>query len=135
MSDSSTLGAQIRDLLTSRGIETPTIPTIFNHPQAGVEGSIQEIMVALGLNLSDDSLKETPQRVAKMFCEEIFYGLNYANFPKTTTIKNHMAYDEMLVTKCQVRSMCEHHFVPFMGNAYIAYIPNEEILGLSKFNR
>lgn len=136
MSDSSSIGAQIRDLLQAQGIETP----MFQHTQDGVsqaiiEESFEKIMIQLGLNTLDDSLAESPKRVAKMYCTEIFQGLNYDNFPKITTVENKFSYDEMLVTKCQVRSICEHHFVPFMGTAYIAYIPSTKVLGLSKFNR
>lgn len=136
MSDSDTLGNQIRDLLITKGIETPTLT--IGKPSRGlddVEYHFKSIMDALKLDLEDDSLRETPTRVAKMYCGEIFYGLSYDNFPKITTIENRMRYDEMLVCKCQVLSMCEHHFVPFIGTAHIAYIPNTKILGLSKFNR
>jgi len=134
MHDMTTLGNQIRDLLVSKGIETPTHQNPIDQPL--VEDSFANIMVnGLNLNLDDDSLCETPKRVAKMYCEEIFWGLDYAKFPKITVIENRMQYDEMLVTKCQVLSMCEHHFVPFIGQAHIAYIPSTKILGLSKFNR
>lgn len=138
MNASSPLGNQIRELLISLGIETPLFITPTKSRglrQQEIETSFGGIMVNLGLDLNDDSLSDTPKRVAKMYCEEIFQGLNYNNFPKITTIENRMQYDEMVSVKCQVKSMCEHHFVPFIGTAYIAYIPGTKILGLSKFNR
>lgn len=138
MSESSPIGYQIRDLLITKGIETPTLPNLdltADQCQDVIRQEFQTIMIRLGLDLNDDSLLETPKRVAKMYCEEIFWGLDYDKFPKITTIENRMNYDEMLVSKCQVLSMCEHHFVPFIGTAHIAYIPNTKILGLSKFNR
>lgn len=133
MSDSSTLGNQIRDHLIELGIETPMSDRFAQYYTT--EESFANIMTGLNLDLEDDSLKDTPKRVAKMYQEEIFWGLDYTRFPKCTVINNAMNYDEMLVTKCQVLSMCEHHFVPFIGQAYIAYIPRTKILGLSKFNR
>lgn len=132
MSESSTIGNQIRELLVEQGIETPTANVSGYYP---TDEAFANIMANLGLDLNDDSLKDTPKRVAKMYCEEIFWGLDYTRFPKITVIENKMQYDEMLVTRCQVLSMCEHHFVPFIGTAYIAYIPETKILGLSKFNR
>jgi len=93
-------------------------------------------MSVLGMDLEDDSLTETPKRVAKMFLNEIFWGLDTDNFPKMTTINNKMKYDEMIISKgVKVSSTCEHHFLPIIGEAYIAYIPNEKVLGLSKLNR
>lgn len=133
MSESSNYGNQIRDLLTNAGIETPMSPSVAGYYRT--DEAFANIMANLGLDLNDDSLRDTPKRVQKMYCEEIFWGLDYTRFPKITTIENKMQYDEMLVTKCQVLSMCEHHFVPFIGTAHIAYIPGNKILGLSKFNR
>lgn len=94
-----------------------------------------EIMISLGLDVMDESLQRTPNRVAKMFLEEVFYGLDYKRFPMISTFPNHMRIDEMVVERCQVRSYCEHHLVPFIGTAYVAYIPNTRIIGLSKFDR
>jgi GTP cyclohydrolase IA len=95
-----------------------------------------EIMTLLGLDLSNDSLRETPRRVAKMYVKEIFRGLNDQNFPKITVIENEMAYDQMVVVKdVAIISMCEHHFVTIDGRATIAYIPNKRVIGLSKINR
>jgi len=92
-------------------------------------------MLCLGLDADDDSLRNTPYRVAKMYTQEIFWGLNYANFPEAMAVSNTMKYDELLATKCTVRSVCEHHLVPFTGTAWIGYLPKTKILGLSKFNR
>jgi GTP cyclohydrolase I len=93
------------------------------------------IMEELGLDLQDDSLKDTPNRVAKMYVHEIFSGLHSAP-PKITTFKNKENYDQMLVMKdVTIYSCCEHHFVPIHGKAHIAYIPKDEVIGLSKLIR
>lgn len=96
----------------------------------------REIMEILGLDLSDDSLSETPERVAKMYVDEIFGGLREENFPKITVVENKMSYDEMLVEiDITFNSTCEHHFLPILGKAHVAYICKGWVLGLSKFNR
>ncbi len=95
-----------------------------------------EIMQILGLDLNDDSLKETPKRLAKMYVNELFEGLDSNNFPKITTIENKMQYDQMVcVRNIEVMSTCEHHFQPIHGHATVAYIPNDKVIGLSKMNR
>jgi GTP cyclohydrolase I len=95
-----------------------------------------EIMKVLGLDLEDDSLKDTPKRVAKMYVNEVFGGLDHKNFPKITVIENKMEYDQMVcVQDIEIMSMCEHHFQPIDGYATIAYIPNKKVIGLSKLNR
>jgi len=94
------------------------------------------IMQVLGMDLEDDSLKDTPKRVAKMYVKEIFSGLNPMNKPKLTLFKNPFQYKRMLVEKnISVFSNCEHHFVPIVGKAHVAYISNGEVIGLSKLNR
>jgi GTP cyclohydrolase I len=95
-----------------------------------------EIMKVLELDLSNDSLKDTPQRVAKMYVQEMFSGLNEASFPKITTIENEMGYDQMVIVQnIRTLSVCEHHFLTIDGRATIAYIPNKKVIGLSKINR
>lgn len=95
-----------------------------------------EIMNILGLDLTDDSLADTPKRVAKMYVQESFLGLNPANFPKMTVIDNKMKYDQMIVVQeVNVLSCCEHHFQTIHGSATVAYIPNDRVIGLSKINR
>ncbi len=95
-----------------------------------------EIMKTLGLDLTDDSLCDTPKRVAKMYVNEIFSGLDPKNFPKITVIENKMQYDQIVcVQDIEVISMCEHHFQPIDGFATVAYIPNKKVIGLSKLNR
>ena len=94
------------------------------------------IMEVLGLDLEDDSLKDTPKRVAKMYVKEIFSGLNPANKPIPTLFKNQYQYKQMLVERnIMVFSNCEHHFVPIVGKAHVAYISNGQVIGLSKLNR
>ncbi len=95
-----------------------------------------EIMDALGLDLTDDSLKETPNRVAKMYVDEIFSGLISKNKPEIKLFENKYEYQQILLEKdITFYSNCEHHFVPIIGKAHVAYIPNEKVIGLSKLNR
>ncbi len=101
-----------------------------------IEQHFESIMNILGLDLTDDSLKGTPHRVAKMYVKEIFQGLNPANMPKMALFENKYKYNEMLVEKnISFYSNCEHHFVPIMGKAHVAYISNGKVIGLSKLNR
>ncbi|WP_428331480.1 GTP cyclohydrolase I FolE [Mucilaginibacter sp.] len=94
------------------------------------------IMQVLGMDLDDDSLKDTPKRVAKMYVKEIFSGLNPANKPEPTLFSNPFKYNQMLVERnIAVFSNCEHHFVPIVGKAHVAYISNGQVIGLSKLNR
>lgn len=96
----------------------------------------RHIMEIMGMDMTDDSLKGTPQRVAKMYVKEIFSGLNPENKPAVTLFDNKYQYDRMLVEKdITVFSNCEHHFVPIYGKAHLAYIPNGKVIGLSKLNR
>lgn len=131
------LGEKIQSRLIELGIETPMIdkesiaPTIKD-----IEPLFRDIMVCLGLDMSDDSLKDTPKRIQNMFYNELFYGLDYNNFPKNTTILNKFKADEMIcVRDITVHSCCEHHFVPIVGKAHVAYIPKKRVVGLSKINR
>ena len=101
-----------------------------------IKDDVRHIMETLGLDLSDDSLKGTPNRVAKMFVNEIFGGLDPAKKPKASTFENKYQYGEMLVEKnITVYSTCEHHFLPIVGRAHVAYISNGTVVGLSKMNR
>lgn len=97
---------------------------------------VKGILHTLGMDLNDDSLKNTPHRVAKMYVQEIFSGLNPANKPEMTLFENKYRYSQMLVEKdIAVYSTCEHHLVPIIGKAHVAYISNGEVIGLSKINR
>lgn len=140
------LGGQVHSHLVSLGIETPSESLEYRKSlrkedgASSIKTSIEEhfraIMSYLGLDLEDDSLTETPKRVAKMYWDELFWGLDYANFPKSTTVENKMQYDEMLLEKSiSVKSMCEHHFLPIVGKASVAYLPKQKVIGLSKINR
>jgi GTP cyclohydrolase I len=101
-----------------------------------IKQDVQNIMNTLGLDLTDDSLKGTPNRVAKMFVNEIFGGLDPKKKPKASTFENKYQYGEMLVEKnITVYSTCEHHFLPIVGRAHVAYISNGTVVGLSKMNR
>jgi len=101
-----------------------------------IRENIREVMLTLGLDLDDDSLKGTPDRVAKMFVKEIFGGLSPERKPKSSTFKNKYKYGEMLVEKnITLYSTCEHHLLPIVGRAHIAYISGGTVVGLSKMNR
>ncbi len=101
-----------------------------------IEKHFKEIMLILGLDLNDDSLMGTPHRVAKMYVKEIFSGLNPLNKPNVKLFENKYQYKNMLVEKnISLHSVCEHHFVPIIGKAHVAYIPNGKVVGLSKLNR
>ncbi|RZJ36289.1 MAG: GTP cyclohydrolase I FolE [Flavobacterium sp.] len=101
-----------------------------------IKKDVESILHTLGMDLTDDSLKGTPNRVAKMFVKEIFGGLNPDRKPKQSTFENHYKYGEMLVEKnIVVYSTCEHHLLPIIGRAHIAYISNGTVIGLSKMNR
>jgi GTP cyclohydrolase I len=103
---------------------------------ARIQESVKDILNTLGMDLTDDSLKGTPKRVAKAFVNELFSGLNPANKPKLSTFDNNYKYGEMLVEKnITVYSTCEHHLLPIVGRAHVAYISNGNVIGLSKMNR
>jgi GTP cyclohydrolase I len=101
-----------------------------------IEPHFRAIMETIGMDLSDDSLRGTPLRVAKMYVKELFQGLNPANMPSMTLFENKFQYNEMLVEKnINFYTNCEHHFVPFFGKAHVAYISSGKVIGLSKLNR
>ncbi|WP_286235378.1 GTP cyclohydrolase I FolE [Thalassotalea sediminis] len=128
----------VRDTLIEKGLETPLVPSSMSAEDkyGRIKGLLTEVVSTLGLDLSDDSLAETPHRIAKMYVHEIFSGLDYKNFPSISVIENKMAVDEMVkVTDINLTSTCEHHFVTIDGLAQVAYIPNKKIIGLSKINR
>ena len=101
-----------------------------------IESHFRAIMETLGLDLTDDSLSGTPHRVAKMYIDEIFYGLNPKNKPKVALFENKYKYNEMLVERnITFYSNCEHHFVPIYGKVHVAYISSGKVIGLSKINR
>jgi len=101
-----------------------------------IKKDVQNILLTLGMDLTDDSLKGTPNRVAKMFVKEIFGGLNPNKKPNASTFENNYKYGEMLVEKnITVYSTCEHHLLPIIGRAHVAYISNGRVVGLSKINR
>jgi GTP cyclohydrolase IA len=131
---------EIGDEHLSTGIETPLKADAFaisdEEKMRKISLHFKEIMDTLGLDLNDDSLNGTPDRVAKMFVKEIFSGLNPDNKPKITLFKNSYQYNQMLVEKnISFYSNCEHHFVPIYGKAHVAYISNGQVIGLSKLNR
>jgi len=135
------LGHLINEHLISLGLETPMtqVREKFDEEKAIeiVKNNMTSIMEALGLDLKDDSLQDTPKRVAHMFVNEIFWGLDYNRFPKCTKIENKMNYKGSFVLErnINVQSYCEHHFIVIDGVASVAYLPGQYVLGLSKLNR
>lgn len=120
--------------------DTPLRPDAFDKSDADkkkvIEHHFYQIMQEMGLDMTDDSLRGTPHRVAKMFIDEIFSGLNPANKPKISVFDNSYQYDKMLVeADISFNSTCEHHFLPIIGKAHIGYVSSGKVIGLSKLNR
>lgn len=132
------LGLEIRDFLISKKLETP-LKEGFELKESNkeeIKKSFENIFLNLGLDLENDSLKKSPSRVANMYTEELFKGLDYSNFPKCSAIENNVNYNDIVIEKdITTSSTCEHHFVMIDGFTHIGYIPNKKIIGLSKFNR
>jgi GTP cyclohydrolase I len=134
------LGLQVEEYLKQKGVNTPSNTDKINVKDdvkiSQIEKHFAAIMDVLGLDRNDDSLIDTPKRVAKMYTSELFWGLKPENFPKCTVIDNKMGYDEMVIEKdITLLSSCEHHFVTIDAKAHVAYIPGKVVLGLSKMNR
>lgn len=139
------LGSAVHQYLKDKGAETPMVHVC--DPNTGayvlpevrqqqIQDSVTSILTTLGMDLTDDSLIETPKRVAKMFLGDLFWGLDYANFPKATVVENKMGVDEMVVERnILVHSTCEHHLLPIIGVGHVAYLPHKKVPGLSKLNR
>ncbi|MEE2001755.1 GTP cyclohydrolase I FolE [Alkalimonas sp. MEB108] len=129
---------RVRSALEEKGLETPMLETGLSRDQKyqKISALMKDVVQTLGLDLADDSLAETPHRIAKMYVDEIFSGLDYRNFPKVTQIDNKMKVKEMIkVRDISVSSTCEHHFITIDGTATVAYIPETKVIGLSKINR
>ena len=135
------LGMQVNGYLAKMNVQTPLNMTLLNAPaetkMALIRESMYTILATLGLDMEDDSLQDTPNRVAKMYVNEIFSGLVNETFPKCTTVENKFCHgDEFVMEKdITLYSDCEHHLRPIIGKVHIAYIPREKVLGLSKLNR
>ncbi len=128
----------VREVLIEQGLETPMIENGLNADQKydRISSLMSEVMETLGLDLRDDSMHQTPHRIAKMYVREVFSGLDYANFPTLSLIENKMGANEMVkIRDIDLTSTCEHHFVTIDGTAKVAYIPGDKIIGLSKINR
>ena len=128
----------VRRALMERGLETPLVPNGLSRDERyqRIAAAFTDITRPLGLDLTDDSLCETPLGIAKMYVDEIFSGLDYSRFPKISVIENKMQVEEMVqVDDIDLVSTCEHHFVTIDGSARVAYIPRDKVIGLSKINR
>lgn len=128
-------GDRVHDYLVHLGIETPFQKKDIDRSK--VQNLFSQIMEEIGIDLTDDSMAETPLRLAKLYStQEFFRGLDYSQFPKATVVENKMKYDEMVLERnITVNSLCEHHWLPVIGGAHVAYIPKDKVLGLSKLNR
>ncbi|MCH8538555.1 MAG: GTP cyclohydrolase I FolE [Alkalimonas sp.] len=129
---------RVRSALEAKGLETPMLETGLTRDEKyqKISALMSQVVQTLGLDLADDSLAETPHRIAKMYVDEIFSGLDYQHFPKVTQIDNKMNVKEMIkVRDISFSSTCEHHFVTIDGSATVAYIPGNRVIGLSKINR
>ena len=134
------LGLEVEAHLKALNIHTPMQKNADKRTpderKAIIEVAVADIMGAMGLDMNDDSLMDTPKRVAKMYVNETMWGLDPELFPKCTVVANKMNYDTMVCERnIKTMSMCEHHLVTIDGKTTIAYIPNENVLGLSKLNR
>lgn len=128
----------VQEALLKKGLETPTTQNALTNEQKRekIQQLMTEVVSTIGLDLNDDSITDTPKRIAKMYVDEIFSGLDYTNFPKVSIIENKMQVDEMIkVSRISFSSTCEHHFVTIDGMATVAYIPHKDVIGLSKINR
>lgn len=132
------LGKRVHEYLVKMGVETPMIEQTLskNKQKKIIQKNFKEIMEALGYDLNDDSLKDTPKRVAKMYVNEFNAGLDYTQFPKATAIENKFKMHDMVkINNISIHSNCEHHAVIIAGLGNIAYIPAEKVIGLSKVNK
>lgn len=128
----------VQAALIERGLETPLKENMLDRDQKveRITDLMAQVVATLGLDLNDDSLADTPSRIARMYVDEIFSGLDYRQFPKITQIENKMGVDDMIrVRDIEVLSTCEHHFITIDGTARVAYIPRDRVIGLSKINR
>ena len=138
--NSPQLGIEVNNYLTSLGINTPMTSRVDDDRDEKIQKITKltaEMLEVLGLDLTDDSLEETPLRVAKMYVDEIFSGLRTDTFPKCTTVENKFSHGDEFVLEKNITlfSDCEHHLRPVIGKAHVAYIPKDRVLGLSKLNR
>ncbi len=133
------LGLRVQKYLKSKKLHTPMVDSTLTEQEKidSIKPLMRTVLEVLGLDLNDDSLQDTPHRIAKMFVREIFWGLDPEAFPKCTTVDNKMTRGKEFVLEknVSVSSTCEHHFLPIMGGCCVAYIPGDKVLGLSKMNR
>lgn len=130
------LGQVIHKMLLEKGVESPVFFDKVNNKTELIKEKIKDVFELLGLDLSNASIIDSPKRIAKFFINELFYGLNYKKFPYITTTPNEYSYHNPIFSQgIEFNSTCEHHLVTILGKAYIAYIPKDKVIGLSKINR
>lgn len=135
------LGRAVHEYLVARDAESPILFDVYNSTTCKekveiIREKMTDCLTTLGFDLSNDSVTDTPKRIAKMWVDEIMSGLDYDTFPRVMTFKNKMASSGMVIERnIQSMSLCSHHLVTIDGNAFIAYIPKDEVIGLSKINR
>ena len=138
MKTNSKLGYAVRKYLIKKGVETPIVEVNLGREEKIdlIRANMRTIIEVLGLDTTDDSIKDTAARVGKMYVDELCAGMDYERFPAVTRFDNKMGYNQMVLQKdITFHSMCEHHFVNFHGLAQVGYIPNGKVVGLSKLNR
>ena len=132
------LGYAVKRYLIKKGVETPIVEVNLGREEKIdlIRANMRTIIEVLGLDTTDDSIKDTAARVGKMYVDELCAGMDYERFPAVTRFDNKMGYNQMVLQKdITFHSMCEHHFVNFHGLAQVGYIPNGKVVGLSKLNR
>ena len=132
------LGYQVKRYLIKKGVETPIVDVKLSRDEKIdlIRANMRTIIEVLGLDTTDDSIKDTALRVGTMYVDELCLGMDYNRFPACTVFDNKMGYNQMVLQKdITFHSLCEHHFVNFHGLAQVAYIPNGKVIGLSKLNR
>jgi GTP cyclohydrolase I len=136
MNNSNNTNGQVSEIIRSKSTALPGVKTSVESKKREIAHHFSKIMLVLGLDLDNPSLQDTPNRVAHMYVEEVFKGLNPGKFPKISLFDNPLEQREMiLVRDIRLYSYCEHHFVPFFGQVHIAYLPKKKVIGLSKINR
>lgn len=134
------LGLQVHRRLVELGLESPfdfdRVSAVSEDEKVEkIRSHMSEILDILGIDQTNDSVQDTAKRVAKMYVNEVMWGMDYKNFPKIMTFENKMGYDEMVTEKSTSDSLCSHHLVPILGKVVVSYIPSTKVIGLSKLNR
>lgn len=133
------LGRKVHQMLVEKNLESPfdyvKVEVDSQHKIDQIRSHMVQILDILGIDQTNDSVRDTANRVAKMYVNETMWGMDYDNFPKIMTFENKMGYDEMVTERCASDSLCSHHLVPILGSVVVSYIPKNKVIGLSKIGR